>query len=323
MDNRAVNKKAIEALIKCGAFGSTGASRKGMLAVLEQAQAAGSKSQQDALIGQGSIFDLGGVEDGAGAAAAAFAGPGHAPIPTEEFDQNELLTAEKESLGLFVSAHPLKELGPALRAKADASVAELADRRDGDWVTVGGMITQAKKIKTRKGDPMSFVTLSDTEDAVEVIVFGKVMEAAGPALECDSIVLIRGKVEHKERDSTTLVAQQVELFEPTAKEIAAAQAVAAAAPVAPPASLRLRLDAGALPARCLGDLREVLAGHPGEVDVVIELETAVGGRRLRLGPSYRVARSAGLHAELDSLLGDALVVAPAGGAEAPPARIVA
>src|SRR6202011_3053939 len=59
VDNRAVNKKAIEALIKCGAFGSTGASRKGMLAVLEQAQGAGQKAQQDALIGQASIFDLG------------------------------------------------------------------------------------------------------------------------------------------------------------------------------------------------------------------------------------------------------------------------
>src|ERR1700728_1470185 len=58
VDGRAVNKKAIEALIKCGAFGSTGATRKGMLEVLEQAQAKGQKLQQDALIGQGSIFDL-------------------------------------------------------------------------------------------------------------------------------------------------------------------------------------------------------------------------------------------------------------------------
>ncbi|HEY1540083.1 MAG TPA: DNA polymerase III subunit alpha, partial [Solirubrobacteraceae bacterium] len=91
VDNRAVNKKAIEALIKCGAFGSTGDSRKGMLAVLEAAQAAGTKSQQDAIIGQGSIFDLGmGLEapdEGASPAVAAFAGPGHAPIPSEEFDQ--------------------------------------------------------------------------------------------------------------------------------------------------------------------------------------------------------------------------------------------
>src|SRR5439155_25098878 len=70
VDGRAVNKKAIEALIKCGAFGSTGASRKGMLEVLEQAQGAGQKAQQDALIGQGSIFDLDGGGGAAGSGAA-------------------------------------------------------------------------------------------------------------------------------------------------------------------------------------------------------------------------------------------------------------
>ncbi|HZU61341.1 MAG TPA: DNA polymerase III subunit alpha, partial [Solirubrobacteraceae bacterium] len=109
VDGRAVNKKAIEALIKCGAFGSTGDSRKGMLSVLEQAQGAGQKAQQDALLGQGSIFDLG---DGGGALGDAV-GPGpvtvsHAPIPAMEFDRAELLAAEKESLGLFISEHPLK-----------------------------------------------------------------------------------------------------------------------------------------------------------------------------------------------------------------------
>src|SRR5882757_4319435 len=83
VDNRAVNKKAIEALIKCGALGSTGASRKGMMAVLEQAQAAGQQIQQDAQIGQGSIFDLQEPSDSASAAAAPGAGlarPVHPPI---------------------------------------------------------------------------------------------------------------------------------------------------------------------------------------------------------------------------------------------------
>jgi DNA polymerase-3 subunit alpha len=327
VDNRAVNRKAIEALIKCGAFGSTGDTRKGMLAVLEQAQASGSKSQQDALIGQGSIFDLGppSAPDPGAATAAVFSGPSHAPIPSEEFDQSELLAAEKESLGLFVSAHPLKEVGPALRAKADSSIGELADRRDGDWVTVGGMITALKKIKTRKGDMMSFITLGDTEDSVECIVFGKVMESAGSALELDSIVLVRGKVEHKERDATSLVAQQIERFEPTAEEIAKANAKASelgasgrASGRARRAALRLRLDATALPASALGELKDLLSGFPGETDVVIELATAAGRRRLKLGPSYRVARGAALHAELDSLLGSALLVAPT--ADATPAE---
>ena len=77
VDCRTVNKKAIEALIKCGAFGSTGATRRGMLDVLEAAQGAGAKAQLDAQIGQGSIFDLGPADGG----ASPFAAPSHPPIP--------------------------------------------------------------------------------------------------------------------------------------------------------------------------------------------------------------------------------------------------
>jgi DNA polymerase III subunit alpha len=310
IDNRAVNKKAIEALIKCGAFGSTGASRKGMLAVLEQAQAAGQKAQQDALIGQGSIFDLGPAEGAASPSAPAFAGPSHAVIPGQEFSRSELLVAEKEAIGLFISAHPLKEVGPALRARADLSLAELAARRDGDWVTVGGMVTQARRIKTKKGDWMMFATLYDLEASVEIIVFGKALAASEDALAADSIVLVRGKVDHKDRDKTCVVAQQVERFEPSREELLAAQ-VQAAKPAIAPGALRLRLDAAALPATALGELKEVLAGFPGDSDVVVELSTTVGHRRLRLGPGFRVQRSAGLHAELDALLGAALIDATA------------
>ncbi len=324
VDNRAVNKKAIEALIKCGAFGSTNASRKGMLMVLEQAQAAGQKAQQDALIGQGSIFDLGtgldGLGDGARAgAAAAFATPSHAPIPGDEFDQTELLTAEKESLGLFISAHPLKEVGPALRAKADATLAELASRRDGDWVTIGGMVTQARRIKTKKGDWMMFATLYDLQTSVEIIVFGKALVASEDALKTDSIVLVRGKVDHKDRETTCLIAQQVERFAPSEEEVLTAQ-VRAVEPILAPSALRLRLDATALPGSVLGELKELLAGFPGESDVVIELITTIGHRRLKLGPSYRVARSAGLHAELDALLGSALITEMAAAAAAEAGR---
>ena len=317
VDNRAVNKKAIEALIKCGAFTSTNASRKGMLMVLEQAQAAGQKTQQDALIGQGSIFDLPpptgdlggrGGQDPNGS-AAAFTGPSHAPIPGDEFDRSEMLAAEKESLGLFISAHPLKDVGPALQAKADSTLAELPNRRDGDWVTIGGMVTQARKIKTRKGDWMMFATLYDLETSVEIVVFGKVLDAAGDALETDSIVLVRGKVDHKDRDTTCLIAQQVERFEPTEEEVLKAQ-VQAAKPPLTPSALRLRLDATALPMSVLGELKELLTGFPGESDVVIELRSTVGHRRLKLGPSYRVCHSATLHSELNQLLGAALMPAP-------------
>src|SRR5579862_5343632 len=95
VDARAVNKKAIEALVKCGAFGSTGASRRGMLEVLEQAQAAGQKAQQDALTGQASIFDLGDVGTPVNGHASI-----RPPISTLEFEQSELLAVEKEAIGL-------------------------------------------------------------------------------------------------------------------------------------------------------------------------------------------------------------------------------
>jgi DNA polymerase-3 subunit alpha len=310
VDGRTVNKKAIEALIKCGAFGSTGASRKGMLAMLEQAQSAGQKAQQDALIGQGSIFDLG-IGDAAGdggpaQAAGAIASPSHIPIPGGEFERSELLALEKESIGLFISAHPLKEVGAALRAAADCSLSELDGRRDGDWITVGGMITQAKRIKTKKGDWMMFATLDDLEATVEVIVFGKALEANAEALTTDSIVLVRGRVDHRDREKTSIVAQQIDKFEPTEAQVRKAEEEAAK-PVIPASALRLHLDATALPARVLGELKDVLGGFPGDCDVVIELITSAGKRRLRLGREFRVARTAGLHAELDDLLGAAML----------------
>jgi DNA polymerase III subunit alpha len=153
---------------------------------------------------------------------------------------------------------------------------------------------------------------------VAIIAFGKTLEASENALATDSIVMVRGKVDHKDREKTCLVAQQVERFQPTEAEVEAAVAQEAK-PVVGPSALRLRLDATALPASALLELKELLGGFPGDSDVVIELATTVGQRRLKLGPSFRVQRSAGLHAELDHLLGAALI----DGASAPAAASVA
>ncbi len=240
--------------------------------------------------------------------------PSHAPIPAIEFDRAELLAAEKESIGLFISAHPLKEVGPALRARADCPLSDLPGRRDGDWALVGGMITETKKIRTKKGDPMMFATLDDLEASIELLVFGNALNAAGELLARDSIVLVRGRVDHKDHDTTCLIVQQVERFDPSAEEVAEAREEAARRPMLPRA-LRLRLDATALAASVLSELKDVLAGFPGESEVVIELSTSVGQRRLKLGPEFRVAHSPGLHAELDALLGDAILGGEGGATE--------
>jgi DNA polymerase III subunit alpha len=309
VDNRAVNKKAIEALIKCGAFGTTGASRKGMLAVLEAAQGAGAQVQQDALIGQGSIFDLGGpAEDEAG--GASLHRPAHPPIPAKEFDQSELLAIEKEAIGLFISAHPLKPLREALRARVDCSLAEVGARRDRDQVTVGGIITEAKRIRTRNGDPMMFATLDDLEGSVEVLVFGKALEAYGGELGVDQVVLVRGRVDHKDATKTSVVANEVERFDPSPDEVEAARTAAVAAAV-PPEPLCMSVDAARLPASVIDDLKDVLERFPGQAEFVLHMRTSAGERRLRFGNGYRVDDNASLRALLRDLLGEAAADAAA------------
>ena len=168
------------------------------------------------------------------------------------------------------------------------------------------MIIAAKRIRTKKGDPMMFATLDDLESSVELLVFGKALAENEGALATDSIVIVRGRVDHKDREKTCIVAQQIDRFEPSAEEVQVATEKEAAS-VRVPDALRLRLDAGSLPATVLGELKELLCGFPGECDVVIELTTTGGPRRLRLGPGFRVTRSASLHAELDALLGEAIL----------------
>jgi DNA polymerase-3 subunit alpha len=311
VDGRCVNKKAIEALIKCGAFGSTGATRRGMLEVLESAQAAGQKAQLDAQIGQGSIFDLGGFGGDVGGAPSAFARPTHPPIPPEEFDRPELLAIERESIGIFITEHPLKRVRDALRLKGDTVCTEVPERRDGEWVKLGGMISASKKIKTRSGSTVMFATLDDLDGQVELLVFEKVILANETDLQPDQIVLIRGTVDHGENGKVCVKVADVTPFNPSEAEIERArdQATALAAARVPRA-LRLRVDAGRLPASVIDELKRIFEDFPGESEVVLEVHSRTGLRRLRFGDGFRVAgRNAALKAELDRVLGAAVLPA--------------
>jgi len=308
VDNRTVNKKAIEALIKCGALGSTGATRKGMLEVLEQAQGAGQKIQQDAQIGQGSIFDL--QEDTAPSAqtpaggALGLARPLHPAIPTVEFEQPELLAAEKEAIGLFVSAHPLKPLREALRAKVDCPLSALADRRDKDFVTVGGIITEAKKIRTRNGDHMMFATLDDLAGAVEILVFGKALAEHEAALKVDEVVIVKGRVDHKEAGKTCVVVQSMQSFAPTEEEIERARSQAAAAAASATAMaqpIKLSVTAGDLSHSAMEELKQRIEEAPGPAEVQVEIHTSAGKRTIRLGEEFTVRNTPTVRADLQDV----------------------
>ena len=274
-----MNKRAVECLVKSGAFDSLGASRAGMLEVLPQAQGAGAKTQQDAQLGQGSIFDD--PEPVAGGGASAF-GKQHPPVPSIPDDRKQLNEWEKETLGLFLSSHPLKEVRPALRAKVECGLKDLAEKKDGEWVTVGGMIAECKRIRTKKGDPMMFATLDDLEGQVEMLVFNSAYASNADKIDMGKVLLVRGRVDHPERGATKLIAQEVEAFEPTDEEVEEARKQAEVAPLR--RRIVLQVDGGA-DAAFLEDLKHVVCGARGDY----ELWLKVGERTLVLGEEFRVS----------------------------------
>ncbi len=299
VDSRAVNKRAIECLIKCGALDSTEATRKGMLEALPAAQSSGQKAQEDAQMGQGSIFDFG---DDAGAPSASQAHH-RPPISAAEFDRAELLALEKETLGTYLSSHPLAEVRGALKARVDCSLAELSGKPDGSWVTVGGIVVDCKKIRTKSGTQMMFATLDDIEGQVEMLVFKADQSESAAVIAPDAIVLVRGRLDHKDRGETKLVVQEAQRFEPDGDEIARGNK--ATAP--PPGPLQVEVDPARLDAALVDELKAVLEHHKGDADVHLVMQTREGTRRLRLGSDYRVRPSSGLLAEIDHVLGqDAL-----------------
>jgi DNA polymerase III subunit alpha len=302
VDSRAVNKRAIECLIKCGALDSTGDTRKGMLEALPAAQSAGQKAQEDAQLGQGSIFDFG-DEAGGGAPQVQH----RPPISAAEFDRAEMLAMEKEVLGTYLSSHPLTEVGPALRARVDCSLAQLGGKPDGAWVTVGGIVVECKKIRTKSGNQMMFATLDDVEGQVEMLVFKADESESAEVIQPDAIVLVRGRLDHKDRGETKLVVQEAQRFEPDEAEIAGAAKKVTALPSGP---LQVSIELAKLKdPKVMDELKSLFEDHKGEAGVHFLVQTSDGPRKLKTGDDFRVQLSPHLRYELNQLLGPDAIAA--------------
>ena len=164
------------------------------------------------------------------------------------------------------------------------------------------MIAECKRIRTKKGDPMMFATLDDLEGPVELLVFNSAYAANADKVDVDKMVIVRGRVDHKEAGETKLVAQDVEAFEPTPEEVAAAVEVALAEPIARRLTIQV---APGVPESFLEELKR--GGEPPQGDH--ELLLAVGERRLLLGPDWYVSATGACRAELAALTGTARLVA--------------
>ncbi|HLF39951.1 MAG TPA: DNA polymerase III subunit alpha, partial [Acidimicrobiia bacterium] len=276
----ALNKRALESLIKAGAFDSMGHPRKGLLAVFERIADSALARRREAEAGVMSLF-------GDSSSNGGVSEIDRVDIPDVEFEKTQRLAFEKEMLGLYVSDHPLMGAQAALAKHCEASLTELKEMAEGAMSVVGGVITGLSRRYTKRGDLMATFVLEDLQAAVEAMVFPKTMAEYGHVLEEDAVVCVKGRVDRRD-DQAKLIVMEVRRPELVEGE-------------GPP--LRLRVPASRFTSTLADGLKRILEAHPGESPVLIHLEDGRRTTVLRLGPGYCVDAGNGLHAELRVALG--------------------
>jgi len=201
VDLRKVNKRVIESLIKCGAFDGTGAKRSQMMAVLEDAMDGGQVLQKDRMSGQSNMF--GAFQEQERETHA------HTAMPDiEEWPENEMLTLEKESLGFYITGHPLASCSEDMKRYATADTVTICDLSDGAETSLCGLAATLKELVTKKGDRMGFVTIEDMMGTVEVVVFPEIYAASSHHLKGELPLLVKGRVDVGE-ESVKLIATEI------------------------------------------------------------------------------------------------------------------
>ena len=199
-DSKGVTRGAVECLIKAGAFDSLGR-RSQLLAALDRALSYGQQQRKMREIGQNSLF--GGLTNDDHDDFALPDVPDH--------PQEQILAWEKELLNLYLSAHPLSHIAPALKRRVTTYTANLTDEWAGQKITLGGRITEIRRIVTKRGDTMLIVQLEDLQGTVPVTVFPKTYAATSESWREDAVVLVTGTVRFRDEDAE-IICESVEEF---------------------------------------------------------------------------------------------------------------
>ncbi len=214
VDTRIVNRKAFESLIKAGAFDRF-ADRSMLLNNLDMIMAYGSKLAKQALSGQTDLFGnvLG---DATSAKPVLVLQPAGV-----QYNSREQLLWERELLGLYLSRHPLADFS-ALLQEQTMPLNALEPGHDGKAVIVGGNITAVREIMTKNGQKMAFVKIEDEFSEIEIILFPSVLQQTAGLWERDRVVIVRGKVNAKDRDGN--MQEELKIMADDAREITHEQA---------------------------------------------------------------------------------------------------
>ncbi|MBE0635896.1 DNA polymerase III subunit alpha [Candidatus Bipolaricaulota bacterium] len=270
-----LDRETLEALIKCGAFDSLGSSRRGLLRHLGDGIELMSTARRESLTGQTSFF---------GDEETVLPDP---RITEEEFDQRDLLSFEKELLGLYLTAHPLDAHAENLELYC-LPLKEVGGLSPDQQALIGGRIKSLRRIDTKRGNQMAFVVLEDGKGDAEVTFFPKVLDTANGLIEQDGLVglIVTAGMRNGE---INLVAEEVFPL----SEI----------PQRARLAVTLKLDGAELSKPQLAELAQTLQRHPGEAPVRIHLVDTLGSVVVLADPRFCVTPSEHLRSTLCGLAG--------------------
>ncbi|MDY4212114.1 MAG: DNA polymerase III subunit alpha [Eubacteriales bacterium] len=281
MVSRKMNKRVVESLIKCGAFDEFGLKRAQLFRAYERVMDDAQYAAKNTMPGQLDMFSM--MSGEAERNADNFE-------DCREFPETELLAMEKESIGMYVSGHPLDSKAAAVRAASTASISDIIENEDkrfniGSQVTVSGIITKVRNQLTKKGDMMRYVEFEDLTASMEVIIFpGQLRRFADIAVE-GSIVTISGNLDISDDAPPKLRLEDMRMLDETARKRA---------------RLYLRLDS--TDTVVLNEVKRILKAESGDVSVVIKYSD--NGQVVAAPKSMMVKRNDERTEILKKLLGD-------------------
>ncbi len=225
MKNEAINKKCIESLIRAGAFDEFEQTRSTLLASFESILDTIQETERKSFAGQVTMFDLAMPEENIKELQYSF-------NIQKEFSEKDLLSMEKEMLGIYISGHPLEKLREQIERETNVNfmklkeianlqstvldegeyIARKNEYKDGQFVKYAGIITSVKKKYTKNNTIMAFVTVEDLYGTVEIIVFENCYQEASKYLVEESIVMVEGRLSIREDDEPKIVARSIKIF---------------------------------------------------------------------------------------------------------------
>jgi DNA polymerase-3 subunit alpha len=284
VDPRKVNKRVIESLIKCGTFDSTGNKRRQLMVCYEDLMEKVQRRQRERSSGQANFLEQ--FEMNSGKTSSVSVDFSLPDIP--EWDHKDLLVNEKETIGFYITGHPLSRFTDLLGLVANADSSSLSTNRDRAAVALAGIVSNIREVTTRRKETMAYVTFEDLKGSSVIIFFPDAYRGAYELLHGEEPLLIKGSLDIAE-DGAKVIAAEVALLDSAVEK--------------PHHAVYFTIDVEKLSTEDITVLGQRLKKYPGKYEGFIKLVDKQSETVIYLGEDIKFDLSLPMKNEADQILG--------------------